>query len=736
MVKKTFVILSFVILAITAHAGIGYLDSLVSNKTDTEKIVLLNDFIQKSDSLPQVMEAKQMLATLYRKTGNLNKWYETYISLADDYKKIDFFKVIKTLKYLEKELTATIRNDTLLAALYKKMGRTYEEKNDYEKAGQYYLKALKTYRKINDKKGIASSLNSLGLIYYYQGNYDLALKNFNQALPLVEEMKFDYGIASILSNIGIIYLYQDKLDSAENIYLKVLELDKKLNDKYEMSQTYNNLALIYQKKKNRNKAAFYFKKSLDIKKEIGDKAGQASIYTNLATLFIEKGDYETALKYLNRAERIAKKIDSREFLKNIYNNYATVYEKLGDFKNAYFYEEKYVELKDSLITEEMQKQLLTLQTKYETQQKEQEIKMQKIKLAKVEAENKQKALRLEKERLLRIVLSVGFLLLVIGILFIYRSYRQKRKLSEELVRRNQVIESKNNKLNQLLSEIEKQKQHIELIHKELSESIDYAKRLQTSILPDVNILKKNIKDHFIMFFPRDKVSGDFYWWAHVEGHTVITIADCTGHGVPGAFMSMLGMSFLREIVEKEYITHPGIILKRLRKEIIKALKQRGIPGEQKDGMDMSLISINHKDGILQFAGANNPVYIVTDSELNLVDESKNPVKQFPEENGNLKLFEIKPDKMPIAIYERMENFSTVTLKYKEGDRFYLFSDGYADQFGGPKGKKFKYKAFKRLILQTAVLSMNKQKETLEKTFVEWKNGYPQVDDVTVMGIEI
>ena len=494
--------------------------------------------------------------------------------------------------------------------------------------------------------------------------------------------------------------------------------------------------MIYQKKKNRNKAAFYFKKSLDIKRDIGDKSGQASIYTNLATLFIEKGDYENALKYLNKAEKIAKEIDSREFLKNIYNNYATVYEKLGDFKNAYSYEEKYVELKDTLITEEMQKQLLTLQTKYETQQKEQEIKMQKIKLAKVEAENKQKALRLEKERLLRIVLSVGFLLLVIGILFIYRSYRQKRKLSEELVRRNQVIESKNEKLNQLLNEIEKQKQHIELIHKELSESIDYAKRLQTSILPDVNILGKNIKDHFIVFYPRDKVSGDFYWWAHIEGHTVITIADCTGHGVPGAFMSMLGMSFLREIVEKEYITHPGIILRRLRKEIIKALKQRGIPGEQKDGMDMSLISIDHNNKILQFAGANNPVYIVTDTELQLLEEYKNPVKQFTEENGSLKLFEIKPDKMPIAIYERMDNFSTVTLKYKEGDKFYLFSDGYADQFGGPQGKKFKYKAFKRLILQTATLSMNEQKEALEKTFIDWKNSYPQVDDVTVMGIEI
>jgi serine phosphatase RsbU (regulator of sigma subunit)/Tfp pilus assembly protein PilF len=734
--KKIVFILLLIIISSTTKASIGYIDSLIKNKPDTERIVILKNFINNSDSLPLVMEAKQILATLYRKSGNYEKWYETYVSLAEDYKKIDFFKVVKTLKHLEKELTTTIKNDTLLASLYKKFGRIYEEKNNYEKAGQYYLKDLKISRKLKNKREVASALNSLGLIYYYQGNYDLALKNFKEALPLVEQLKFDYGIASILSNMGIIYFYQNKLDTAEQTYLKVLELDKKLNDRYEISQVYNNLGLIYQKKKQGNKAAYYFKKSLDIKKEIGDKTGQASVYTNLATLFIEKGDYERALRYLKKAEKIALQIGSKEYLKNIYNNYATVYEKLGDFKNAYKYEEKYVEIKDSLITEEMQKQLLTLQTKYETEQKEQEIKLQKTKLAKVEAENKQKALKLEKERLLRIVLSVGFLILVIGILFIYRSYRQKRKLSEELVRRNQIIETKNNKLNQLVNEIERQKQHIELIHKELSESIDYAKRLQTSILPDEIILKKNINDYFILFKPRDKVSGDFYWWTQVEDFTIITVADCTGHGVPGAFMSMLGMSFLREIVEKEYITHSGIILKRLRKEIIKALKQKGIPGEQKDGMDMSLISINHTKNEILFSGANNPLYIVTDEELQLLSEYKNPIKKFNKEVNNLKLFEIKPDKMPIAIYERMDNFSTAKIKYKKGDKLYLFSDGYADQFGGSDGKKFKYKAFKELILNTATLSMNEQKIKLEKKFLEWKNGYAQIDDVTVMGIEI
>ncbi len=738
MKKITYIFLIFTLLtAIKSYCGIGYLDSLISGQPDSIKIAKLEKFISEEDSLPRIIEAKHVLMSLYKKNGDINKWFETVLSLADNYENVDFFKVVKTLKNAEKELTTTYKNDTLLSELYKKLGRVYEGKSDYDKAGKYYLKSLRLKQKINDKKGIASALNSLGLIYYYQGNYDLALKNFSEALPLVEELNFQYGIASILSNMAIIYLYKEQLDTALQIYEKVLNIRKKLNDRYHLSVTYNNIGLIYQKQKKYNKAAFYFKKSLDIKKEIGDKTGEASTYINLAMLFIEKEEFQRALQYLKKAEKIAEAQGDRKLLKNIYNDLATVYEKLKDYEKAFKYEEKYVEIKDSLITEEMQKQLLTLQTKYETEQKEQQIKMQKIKLAKAEAENKQKELKLEKEKFIRIVFSVGIVLLLFVLVFIYFNYRQKRQLSEKLARQNQVIQTKNEKLNQLVTEIEKQKQRIEQIHKELSESIDYAKRLQTSILPDFAILEKNVEDYFILFRPRDKVSGDFYWWSHVENHTIITVADCTGHGVPGAFMSMLGMSFLREIVEKEYITHPGIILKRLRKEIIKALKQRGVPGEQKDGMDMSLISINHEKGTVSFAGANNPVYVVTTNELEILTIPKNPVKKVTGENtGEFVLYELKPDKMPIAIYERMDNFATVEFRINKGEQIYMFSDGYADQFGGPKGKKFKYKALKQMFITNASLPMDQQKQILEKTFDEWIKGYEQIDDVTILGIKI
>jgi len=316
--------------------------------------------------------------------------------------------------------------------------------------------------------------------------------------------------------------------------------------------------------------------------------------------------------------------------------------------------------------------------------------------------------------------------------------------TKEISEQKEHIEEKNEELNQLIEEvvsqrdeIEKQKEIVDEINYEVSESINYATRLQGAILPEEKLLKKYLSEHFVLFKPKDKVSGDFYWWSHIENHTVITAADSTGHGVPGAFMSMLGSSFLREIVQKEYVTHTGVILKKLRKEIIKALKQKGEMGEQKDGMDMAIISIDHETNIVQFSGANNPLYIIKSGKLKIETEMDNAVKEFElDETSAYKLYEIKPNKMPIAIYEKMDNFTAHEIQLEKGDQLYMFSDGYADQFGGPKGKKFKYKPFKRLLLRNADKPMTEQKELLNTAFDNWKGNTEQIDDVVVVGIKM
>jgi serine phosphatase RsbU (regulator of sigma subunit) len=266
-------------------------------------------------------------------------------------------------------------------------------------------------------------------------------------------------------------------------------------------------------------------------------------------------------------------------------------------------------------------------------------------------------------------------------------------------------------------------------------SIEYARKIQSSTLPDLSSLNTSISEFFVFFRPRDIVSGDFFWTARVENSTVLTVSDCTGHGVPGAFMSMLGMTLLKEIVQKEFISHPGVILRKLRRGIISALGQKGISGEQRDGMDMALVTINHDTRTIQYAGAYNPLYLVRKKESGEPDGVTAGLFEEEYQNGYC-LYEIQADKMPIAHYVHMEKFATHELGIREGDILYLFTDGYADQFGGPMGKKFKYKPFKRLILKNAHLPMEEQRQILSDTLDEWMGNIAQVDDICVMGLRM
>ena len=351
--------------------------------------------------------------------------------------------------------------------------------------------------------------------------------------------------------------------------------------------------------------------------------------------------------------------------------------------------------------------------------------------------------------LINYLILLPYFLILLGFVFLQRInlfYEKKvLELVDELEMKNAELNSQNEEIMAQRDEIStqrdeieaqrdtvtEQKNRIEKIHLEVSQSISYATRIQTAILSETDILTQHFSEHFILFRPKDNVSGDFYWWAKVEDNIVITVADCTGHGVPGAFMSMLGTSFLREIVVKEYITNPSVILKRLRKEIIHALKQKGEYGEQKDGMDMALVSINTESFEAQFAGANNPLYIVKNQKLKLQSDIDEPDKL-----SDLQLEEIKGDKMPVAIFENMSVYSNHELKFLKGDCLYLMSDGFQDQFGGPKHKKFLSKNLKQLILSNSNLPMYKQKVIFDETLTNWIKGNEQVDDITIFGLRI
>jgi len=268
--------------------------------------------------------------------------------------------------------------------------------------------------------------------------------------------------------------------------------------------------------------------------------------------------------------------------------------------------------------------------------------------------------------------------------------------------------------------------------KEITDSINYAKLIQQAILPFDNEFNQHFTNSFILFKPKDVVSGDFYWIHQSKDEVIWTVADCTGHGVPGAFMSMIGSSLLNELIIEKGITSANNILDELKKLIIKALGQTGKTGETKDGMDAALCVWNKKTNILEYAGAHNPLFIIRKNIASSSLSSNNRIKFFGAD-----LAEIKADKQPIGYWdEKDEPFTKHIVQLQTGDTLYLFSDGYSDQFGGIKNKKFTNKRFKNLLLSFQEKSMEEQKQILDKTIKIWKGDEEQVDDICIIGVRI
>lgn len=333
-------------------------------------------------------------------------------------------------------------------------------------------------------------------------------------------------------------------------------------------------------------------------------------------------------------------------------------------------------------------------------------------------------------------LALAGIVFVLVLLFITsRAYLLKQRDNKQLAQQKEEISTKNTELSRFNKEISaqrdeieaqrdeieaqrnlvfEQKEQIEYRINEIRASIDYAMRLQDAMLSRPALLEQHFSDHFIFFRPKQMVSGDFYWWTQSGDSLVIAVADCTGHGVPGAFMSLLGASLLKEIVNREGITIPGRILDRMREEVIIALDQKGAAGEQKDGMDMAVISLDPRTLRCRYAGANNPLYLLRRSQLTIY----------------------RPDKMPVSYYGEMVPFQSVGIDLQVNDQLYLFSDGYADQFGGEKRKKFKYPRFRQVLTENGDLSMPRQQQLLSDTIREWQGKYGQTDDMVIVGIRI
>ncbi len=559
----------------------------------------------------------------------------------------------------------------------------------FDVATEGYLNAIRIREEIRDTIALAWSENNLGLIYWRQKSRNDALKHFLNANDLFTLKGFKEGIAISGNNIGLIYEEQGDPDGALAYYKRSYIVNNEIGHKSGIALALNNIGGIFNIKHNNDSAEIYFHRALKINKEINNLEGLELNYRNLGDINKIKGNYKDALRYIDTAIKVSIDSKSPQGLIASYQSLSWIYEAQGDYKKALKAHQKYAKLNDSLNFGD---QLASMEAKYGKEKNE-----KAIQLLKKEKEISDLDLK-RKEWMIYSGIAGGVLLLII-IGIVARVNLQRRKT-------NKALEQKN-------VEISKQKEIVEVKQKEIVSSIYYASRIQNALLTSENYFKTRLNDFFLLYKPKDIVSGDFYWALEHKGIFYLIVADCTGHGVPGAFMSLLNISVLNELIIERGILQPDLILNETRKEIIRSLNPEG--GDvSKDGMDCILCAIDQKKNIMTYAGANNSFYLLRNKEIIIS----------------------KTDKMPVGLTHNERPFTLHEIELKKDDQLYLVTDGYADQFGGPKGKKFKYKQLQQLILSRSSLSMTEQKKYLDAEIEEWRGDLEQVDDICIVGVKI
>ena len=680
--------------------------------------------------------------------------YEDALSFAEQSKELAN-KLL--LKNKNPEISIVIKKG--LARAYNVIGNIYSDQGIYTDALENYFASLKIKEEIGDKKGIASAYNNIGIVYKTQGNLPDALKNYLASLKIKEEIGDKKGIASSYNNIGNIYHIQGNFTKALDNYRASLKLFQEIDYKAGIYSLYNNIGSIYynqaeqtsDKKEQQQllaSARKNYNASFTISEELGDKRGIASTYINIGAIELKQKNTLQAKEYANKALQISKNDGGKEILKNAYGLLTDVEKSLGNYKKAFEHYQLFILLRDSLFNEENTKKTVQMQMQFGFDKKMAADSIANAKtqeLNKLEIANQKIEINAKKNQ--QVALYGGLLLVLVFSGFTYNRFRisQNQKKIIELQKQ----------------EVEKQKEIVDEKNKEITDSIYYAKRIQAAILPPIKLVKKYLTQSFVLYKPKDIVAGDFYWMELVSSYdgeltqdnnpssntpqskniVLFAAADCTGHGVPGAMVSVICNNGLNRSVREHRITDPGKILERTREIVISEFEKSD--DVVKDGMDISICSLrfdvegitlknSQATAILQWAGANNPLWIIRPISANQVNSSF----QSDDIWSNFEFIEIKPNKQHIGKVENPQPFTTHTIELHKNDTLYIFSDGYQDQFGGEKGKKFKAANFKNLLLSIQGETMEKQQEIIIKNFETWKGNLEQVDDVCVIGVRI
>jgi len=638
-------------------------------------------------------ESYNVLGLIYRNKGDLAKALEYYM--------------------LAMPLTKRLGNESQTAKVHGNIARIYMNQGKYPPAIENLLLAIATFEKLKDNKSLAAAEGSMGILYSRMGKSKEAIEYYRKAIALRTGLNDEVGIANDLENLGIEFgfIYKESkkqadFDTAMSYHHRSLAMSLVQDDKQGVAMILNNMArvelsnvMLEGNKEAIARTEKTIERALKMNQEVGDKSGIASCLMNLGTLYARTGDYEKSIKLREEALVLIKEIGQIEWLRDTYHAMAQVQEDKKDYKGALGSFRNYSNWKDSLLNETSNKQVAELKEKFEADKKEKQLEIlrQRSEIDRLDID-RQKNIRNSTFAVMALVLILVFVL--------YNRYLLKKRSAQTLMAQNILIEEKNTNLEIANAIIEEK-------NTDITDSINYAKRIQEAILPPKELKYQLFPEAFVLFKPRDIVSGDFYWFAERDGKKIIAAVDCTGHGVPGAFMSMIGNTFLNDIVNKQGITQPSEILNHLRTSVISSLKQD--EGENKDGMDIAICCFNSTSNSVEYAGAHNPLWIVRNEEL----------------------IEFKADKLPLNFNKgQAESFTNHHIEIQKGDNLYIFTDGYQDQFGGDKGKKFRSKQLQELLVSISKLSMADQEKKLNDILEAWQGNYEQVDDILVIGIKV
>lgn len=669
-------------------------------------------------------------------------------------------------------------------------GILFRINNQLDEAAEVGKEVVALRLKYGPESKLTGAYTNLGSVYLVKGDFANALNYFNKALENAKKWKQTENELLILTNISIVYNNSDLNDLALEALQKAVIINKQLTgdaQKMQEAQLHTNIATIYQKRRlykeaykyykyaydtykkednlrqlsivvfnltsttrdnNDTKSCEYFLKEMEsISKKLNETEYTASYYMTHSNYLMYRGqysealteakkglaivdtvnsiqlhgvllgvmsdcykylkDYKKALEYSAKALHVIAPTGNRSEVATLYMGHAEAYQGLKDYKTALIYYEKSVLLRDSINTEAFDTRVATLNSFNQLDRKEKELELSNKEKEKVSIENK-------RQTTLLIAGSVVGLLVLVLLLLSVRAYRVKQKDNVLLNTQKEEIEEKNRGLHESKKEIEHQKEIVEEKQKEIVDSINYALEIQKTLIANHDMVNQTIPDSFVFFQPKDIVSGDFYWAASTSSATgkrfYLAVCDSTGHGVPGAFMSLLNINYLNEAIKEKNLVKPNEVFDHVRKRLIETISQNG----RQDGMDGILICLEEGSNTITYAAANNAPVLISENNL----------------------MELGCNKMPVGIGERKEAFTEFSVDIKKGDVLYLYTDGFADQFGGPAGKKFKYKQLKQLLLENADNAMETQKEIISSVFAEWRGTLEQVDDVCIIGIRI